>query len=95
MAGKKSAVKRARKSEEQRARNRAVKSRLKTLVKQLEAAVATKDEQKINAALAQAFSAVDKASAQGVIHKNTAARKKSALAKMTAAASGQQSAPTQ
>ena len=95
MPRKKSALKRARKSEEHRVRNRAVKSRLKTLAKQVQTAVETKDEQKIKAALTQAFSGIDKASAQGVIHKNTAARKKSALAKMTATAPGQQPAPTQ
>ena len=90
----KSALKRARKSEEHRVRNRAVKSRLKTLAKQVQTAVETNDEPKIKAALTQAFSALDKAAKKGVIHWKTAARKKSALAKMTATAPGQP-APTQ
>ncbi len=74
----KSAEKRLRQNVNRRLRNSAVKSRIKTAVKK---AVTAKGQE---AALKEAFSAIDRAAAKGVIHKNTAARKKSRLVKQLA-----------
>lgn len=66
------------------ARNKSIKSNLRTTIKKSEIAIA--DDSKDNAAVvADAYSVIDKAVAGGVIHKNTAARKKSAIAKKAAA----------
>ena len=80
MANHKSAEKRARQSEKKNLRNRTVKSQVKTSVKKVLSAVSENDE---NAAsvLDMAKSAIDKAAKKGVIHKRTAARKISRLAK--------------
>ena len=60
--------------------NKAIKSNLKTVVKKADAAIsagaADKDEK-----IKVAVSALDKAAANGVLHKNTASRKASRLAK--------------
>lgn len=82
----KSAKKRVKVSEKKNLRNRMVKSSMRTSVKKFEAAVAenpaTAGEQ-LNATT----SAIDKALAKGVMHKNTANRKKARLAKQLAKAS--------
>lgn len=90
MANHKSAIKRHRQSLKRRERNRTVKSSLKTVAKKLEAAVIKKDPDEASKILQSAIVALDKAAGKGVIHKNTAARKKSRLSKkvnaLTAAA---------
>jgi small subunit ribosomal protein S20 len=73
----KSAVKRMRTSEKARQRNRAVKSRLKSVVKKAEEATAPEAGSAFN----EAMSALDRAAAKGVIPKRRADRKKSRLAK--------------
>jgi small subunit ribosomal protein S20 len=70
----KSGLKRKRQSEKRRQHNQAVSSRLRTLTKQ-----ATSPET-VRAAVA----ALDKAATAGVIHKNTAARRKSRLVRRLA-----------
>ena len=65
----KSGLKHKRQAEKRRQQNQAVDSRLRTLTKQ-----ATTPE-----ALAAAIAALDKAAGSGIIHKNTAARRKSRL----------------
>ena len=60
-------------------RNKSVKSRTKTEIKK--ARIAIKSGTNTDAALSNAQSAIDKACSKGVMHKNTAARKKSRLAK--------------
>lgn len=75
----KAAIKWTRASEKRRVRNLAVKSKLKTLVKKASAQDSTS-----SAALAAA-SALDKAAARGIIHKNKAARQKSRIAKKASA----------
>ena len=75
MANIKSQIKRNRQNEKRRVRNKAVKSELKTRIKS--ALTAADDEQ----ATASAMSRIDKAAANGVIHKNAAARRKSRLMK--------------
>lgn len=81
MANIKSAIKRIEIAEENRIRNRAVKSSVKTAVRRFQEAAASGDEAKSQEAMVKAVSQVDRAAAKGVIHKNAAARKKSALMK--------------
>ena len=60
-------------------KNKADKSALKTVVKKFEAAVAEGDKAAAAAAHKAAVVAVDKAVNKGILHKNTAARKKSSM----------------
>ncbi len=60
-------------------KNKANKSALKTAVKKFDAAVEAGDKTVADAAYKQAVTAVDKAVTKGILHKNTAARKKSSL----------------
>ena len=57
-------------------RNKAIKSELKTYVKQAQTAEENKAE-----AVRVAIKKIDQSAAKGILHKNTAARKKSALAR--------------
>ena len=82
MANHKSAVKRARQSEIRRLRNRAVKTRVKSVVKQVRQAAAENSTEAVQAGLVTAQSAIDKAAKKGVLHKRTAARKISRLSKL-------------
>lgn len=61
------------------ARNKAVKSELKTAIKKFQAAAAEGDKGAAEGAYRYAVKKVDQAVAKGVVHKNTAARRKSAL----------------
>ncbi len=81
MANIKSAKKRISVIETKTLRNKMIKSKVKTLVKKVEAAVAASDKAAASAALAEAVVAIDKAAAKGVYHKNTAARKVSRITK--------------
>lgn len=76
----KSAKKRVKVSEKKNLRNRVVKSGVRTAVKKFDAAVAT-DAASAAAMLSDTTSAIDKAAAKGVMHKNAANRKKARLAK--------------
>lgn len=76
----KSAKKRVLVTEVRNLRNRMVKSQVKTAFKKFELATAAGDKQAAQAAYSQAVSAVDKAAAKGVIHKNAASRHKSRMA---------------
>ena len=60
--------------------NKAIKSNLKTVVKKANAAISTGAADK-DAAMKAAVVAIDKAAAKGVLHKNTASRKISRMAK--------------
>lgn len=81
MANIKSQIKRNKQNEKARQRNKSVKSALKTSVRQFrEAADAGNVDQATNAMRA-AFVKLDKAASKGVIHKNQAANRKSAIAK--------------
>ncbi len=77
-----SAEKRVRQSEKRRLRNRALKTRIKNTIKKLMAAESREEKEKL---LQEAYSLIDKAVKKHVLHKNTAARKKSRLAKLLAA----------
>ena len=80
MANTKSAMKRIRQNERRRVRNRAVRSQVRSALKDARAAQGA--EQKTS--IAEAIRSLDRAVSKGVIHRNTAARKKSALARRLA-----------
>lgn len=79
MANIKSAKKRILVANRNAARNKAVKSRVKTAVKKVDAAIAANDKSSAEVALRAASSELGKAARKGVLHKNTAARKISRL----------------
>ncbi|MGV3115952.1 30S ribosomal protein S20 [Clostridium baratii] len=80
MANIKSAKKRIKVTQTKTLNNRMVKSALKTAIKKFEAAVEAKNAEEANALLVKATKSLDMAASKGVLHKNTAARKKSRLA---------------
>ena len=84
----KSAKKRVRVIAAKTAHNKAIKTNLKTNLKKAEIACANNAEDK-EAAIRLAIKRVDQAAAKGILHKNTAARRKSALAKKLNAANAQ------
>jgi len=75
----KSAMKRDVKSKRENAANKAQKSALKTTIKKFDAAVAEGNKEAAAGTYKVAVKSVDRAAAKGLIHKNNAARKKSAL----------------
>jgi small subunit ribosomal protein S20 len=80
VANIKSQIKRNKTNEKARLRNKAVKSSLKTAIRKTREAAAAGDVEKATAAARLASRELDKAASKGVIHKNAAANKKSALA---------------
>jgi small subunit ribosomal protein S20 len=82
MANIRSQIKRNRTNEKRRVRNRAVKSELRTRVKN--ALTTAGDEGTGDDALRLALKKIDKAASKGVIHKNAAARRKSRLTRAVA-----------
>ena len=76
----KSAKKRVITSAKRAARNKVIKSELKTTIKKFDAAIAESDKAAVDTAFREAVKMVDQAAAKGVIKKNTASRKKSQLA---------------
>ena len=85
MANIKSQIKRNKTNEKAHERNKAVKSELKTLVRQTREAIVAGDKAAAEAALKKASVKLDKAVSKGVVHKNQAANRKSAIAKQVAA----------
>lgn len=81
MANHKSAIKRHKQSLKARARNRAVKTRIKSVVKALRQALDTKDKDQVQIALKTATSVLDKAATKKTIHWRAAARRISRLHK--------------
>ena len=81
MANIKSAKKRVLIAERNRLRNVAMKSSIKTAVKKVLELSTSDDKEALQAALSNAYKLCDKAVSKGVLHKNTAARKKSRLTK--------------
>jgi small subunit ribosomal protein S20 len=84
VANIKSQIKRNRQNEKARVRNKAVKSSLKTAVRGFREAADSGDAEKATLAMQVAYVKLDKAASKGVIHKNQAANRKSALAKRVA-----------
>ena len=81
MANIKSQIKRNKQNEKARQRNKAVKSALKTSVRQFREAAEAGDQDKVTEAVRTAYVKLDKAASKGVIHKKQAANRKSAIAK--------------
>jgi small subunit ribosomal protein S20 len=84
MANIKSQIKRNRQNEKANARNKAVRSELRTRTKRVDAAIEAGDD--VEQATREAIKRIDQAAAKGVLHKNTAARRKSRLMKKVNAA---------
>jgi small subunit ribosomal protein S20 len=80
VANIKSQIKRNKQSEAARVRNKAVKSELKTAVRRFREAADSGNAENATAALRSATRLLDKAASKGVIHKNQAANRKSAMA---------------
>jgi small subunit ribosomal protein S20 len=85
LANIKSAIKRNRQNAKRREHNRIFRGKARTYVKQANAAIEAGDVEKARAAANEAASALDRAASKGVIHKNNAARRKSAVMKKLAA----------
>jgi small subunit ribosomal protein S20 len=85
MANIKSNIKRIGTNLKAEQRNRAVKSELKTAIRAAREAAASGDKKAAAAALQNANRKLDKAASKGVIHKNQAANRKSAIASRVAA----------
>ncbi|ADX73126.1 30S ribosomal protein S20 [Pseudarthrobacter phenanthrenivorans] len=81
MANIKSQKKRILTNEKARLRNNAVKSELKTAIRAVNTAVESSDKDAAAAALVSASRKLDKAVSKGVLHKNNAANRKSAISK--------------
>ncbi|WP_219418517.1 30S ribosomal protein S20 [Pseudonocardia nigra] len=81
MANIKSQIKRVKTNEKRRIRNKSVKSSVRTAVRRFREAVEAGDTEKAVELQRAAARALDKAASKGVIHKNQAANRKSALAK--------------
>lgn len=82
MANIKSAKKRIKVIETKTARNRSIRSAVKTQIKKVVVAVDSNNVDEAKVALTNAVTAIDKATSKGVFHKKTAARKKSTLSKL-------------
>jgi small subunit ribosomal protein S20 len=81
LANHKSSLKRAKQDEKKRLRNKIVKTQLKNAVKSVRTA-STEKSGDLSKMLQETQSTIDKAAKKGVIHKRTAARKISRLAKL-------------
>jgi small subunit ribosomal protein S20 len=80
VANTRSAIKRMKQSEKRRQRNRAVRSAIRSSVKAARGALTAKSPEG-KAAVAEAIRTLDRAVSRGVLHRNTAARRKSVLAR--------------
>jgi small subunit ribosomal protein S20 len=86
VANTKSALKNVRQSEARRRRNRTLRSKVRTSVKTARTALVGK-EASVRESVGEAIRELDRAVTKGILHRNTAARKKSALARRLAALS--------
>ncbi|QCW50596.1 MULTISPECIES: 30S ribosomal protein S20 [Nocardioides] len=84
MANIKSQIKRNKQNEKRHERNKAVKTGLKTAVRKFREAAAAGDKDQALTLGREANKALDKAASKGVIHKNQAANRKSAISKTSA-----------
>jgi small subunit ribosomal protein S20 len=87
VANIKSQIKRNRQNEKARLRNKSVKSSLKTVIRKLNEATASGNTETATVLLRDASRKLDQAASKGVIHKNQAANRKSAIAKRVGALS--------
>lgn len=81
MANIKSQIKRNKQNEKRAERNKAVRTALKTSTKKIRTAVDTGDAEEAQARQRETARSLDKAVAKGIVHRRTAARRKSRLAK--------------
>jgi small subunit ribosomal protein S20 len=84
VANIKSQIKRNKQNEKRHERNKAVKTGLKTAVRKFREAAETGDAAEAKTLAADAAKKLDKAASKGIIHKNQAANRKSAIAKKAA-----------
>ena len=82
MANIKSQKKRIKTNEKARLRNKAIKSELHTLTRQVQDAVAAGDAEKAKTSASLTCKMLDKAVSKGVVHKNQAANRKSGVTKL-------------
>ena len=85
MAHSKQSRKRIRQNDKRRLRNKAKSSEVKTILKRLQEVVSKGDKAAATAMLPLVCKKIDKAAKSSVLHKNTAARRKSLVARMVAA----------
>jgi len=78
----KSAKKQMRQSKAHAVRNRTMKDAYRAKVKEVKKGIGVLDAKKIQEKLSESYKLIDKAAKKNVLHKNTAARKKSKLAKL-------------
>jgi small subunit ribosomal protein S20 len=88
LANIKSAIKRNRQNDKLREHNRLFRSSASGYVKKANLAIESGDAEKAKAAAAVAISALDKAASKGIIHRNNAANRKSAIMRKLAALGG-------
>ncbi|MCW2717338.1 30S ribosomal protein S20 [Pseudonocardia sp.] len=84
MANIKSQIKRVKTNEKARQRNKSVRSSVRTAIRRFREAVEAGDTERAVELERAATKALDKAASKGVIHKNQAANRKSAIAKRAA-----------
>ena len=82
MANIKSAKKRIKVINTKTERNKAIKTKVKTYIKKVEAAIAANDKAAASEALTACISEISKATSKGIFHKNAAARKKSTIQRL-------------
>jgi small subunit ribosomal protein S20 len=83
----KSAIKRVKTARRDQERNKSWRSAVRTVRSKLTDKATTSEPEKATAALGNAYSVIDRAVSKGVLHKNSAARKKSKLARALAVSS--------
>ena len=81
-----SAIKRIRQSDKHELRNQSMKTKMKTYIKRLEAAMPAKNKDDIEKILRETIKVISSAASKGIIHKNTASRKISRITKSVNAA---------
>lgn len=84
MANYKSAKKRIKVNERRRIENMMIKSKVRTAIKKVQAAVTSKANEQLDTLLRDAIVQLDKSCSKGIFHKNTVARKKSRLSRQVA-----------
>ncbi len=84
-----SAIKKARQDEKRKLRGQSVRASVKTQTKKVEALLSSSNKEELNKTLKEAIRTVSTAASKGIIHKNTASRKISKLAKKAHAAINQ------
>lgn len=76
-----SALKRVRQAEKREARNKAVRTKIKTFRKKVLSAIESKDKEAIQKSLREFIKVINSAASKGIVHKNTASRNISRLSK--------------